>query len=321
MFVLGLQGSPRKDGNTATLLTSFLAETERLGARTHNLPVAEKKITPCRGCRTCEREGFCPLKDDMEEIYPLLWRADLIVMATPVFFYGPPAQMKALIDRSQALWSRRYVFNLTDPGRRWRQGFLLSLGAPKGEKLFDGLTLIAKYFFDAVGASLVGSLTYRQIEEPGDIAKHQTALTETKEKAVELIQPFLKRKKILFLCRENACRSQMASAFARYYAGDRVEAESAGSQPAQEINASMVEAMKEKGIDMAFLRTSSIDKILSYMKPDMIVTMGCEDECPFIPGVPIQGWNLPDPSGKPISLMREVRDEIEKRVKKLIGDS
>jgi len=72
---------------------------------------------------------------------------------------------------------------------------------------------------------------------------------------------------------------------------------------------------------MAFLRTSSIDKILSYMKPDMIVTMGCEDECPFIPGVPIQGWNLPDPSGKPISLMREVRDEIEKRVKKLIGDS
>ncbi|MDI6776011.1 MAG: NAD(P)H-dependent oxidoreductase [Syntrophales bacterium] len=321
MFVLGLHGSPRKNGNTAHLLASFLAETEKLGARIHSLPVAEKKITPCQGCRICEREGFCLLKDDMEEIYPLLWRADIIVMATPVFFYGPPAQMKALIDRSQALWSRRYVYNLTDPGRRWRQGFLLSLGATRGGKLFDGVTLTAKYFFDAVGASFVGSLTYRQIEEPGDIAKHPTALSEVKEMAGGLIQPFLKRKKILFLCRENACRSQMASAFARYYAGDRMEVEGAGSQPAKEINVSMVETMKEKGIDMAFRRTTSIDEVLSYMKPDLIVTMGCKDECPSIPGVPIQDWDLPDPSDKPISFMREVRDEIEKGVEKLISST
>jgi multimeric flavodoxin WrbA/protein-tyrosine-phosphatase len=320
MFVLGLQGSPRINGNTDILLTSFLAEAERLGARTQNLPVAEKNIMPCIGCRTCEREGFCPLKDDMQEIYPLLWRADLVVMATPVFFYGPPAQMKALIDRSQALWSRRYVFNLTDPGRRWRQGFLLSLGATKGGKLFDGLTITTKYFFDAVGAGFAGSLTYRQIEEPGDIAKHPTALTEAREKAGELLQPFLKRKKILFLCRENAGRSQMASAFARYSAGDRIEAESAGSQPAGEINPLMVKVMEEKGIDMAFLRTNSLDEVLSYMKPDLIVTVGCGDNCPSVPGVPIQDWNLPDPSGKPVTFMREVRDEIEKGVEKLIGD-
>jgi len=320
MLVLGLQGSPRRNGNTDTLLTSFLAEAERLGARIHNLPVAEKKITPCKECKTCEREGFCVISDDMQEIYSLLWRADIIVMATPVFFYGPPAQMKALIDRSQALWSRRYVYNLTDPGRRWRQGFLLSLGATRGEKLFDGVTLTAKYFFDAIGASFVGSLTYRRIEEPGDIGKHPTALTEVKERAGGLIQPFLKRKKILFLCRENACRSQMASAFTQYYAGERVEAESAGSQPVREINVSMAEVMKEKGIDMAFRRTSSIDEVLSYIKPDLIVTMGCGDKCPYIPGVPIQDWDLPDPSDKPISFMREVRDEIEERVEKLIGN-
>ena len=159
----------------------------------------------------------------MQEIYPLLWQADTVVMATPVFFYGPPAQMKALIDRCQTLWSRRYVYHLTDPGRRWRQGFLLSLGATRGKKLFDGVALTAKYFFDAIGAGFVGSLTYRQIEEPGDIVKHPTALTEVRERAGVLMQPLLKRKKILFLCRENACRSQMASAFARYHAGNRSE--------------------------------------------------------------------------------------------------
>ena len=79
--------------------------------------------------------------------------------------------------------------------------------------------------------------------------------------------------------------------------------------------------MKEKGIDMAFRRTSSIDEVLSYMKPDLIVTMGCGDKCPSVPGVPVREWNLPDPSGKLITFIREVRDEIEKRVEKLIAGS
>ena len=320
MFVLGLQGSPRKNGNTSILLASFLAEAERLGAQTYNLAVADKRVTPCQECGACEREGFCSINDNMQEIYPLLWQADFIVMATPVFFYGSPAQLKALIDRSQTLWSRRYIHKLTDPGRKWRHGFLLDLGATKGKNLFKGVTLTAKYFFDAVGASFDGSLTYRQIEGPGDIAKHPTALTDVKEKTIKLIAPFLNRKKILFICRENACRSQMASAFARYYAGDRIEAESAGSQPASEINMLMVEVMKEKGIDMAFRRTKSIEEVSGYMKPDSIISMGCGEECPYIHGVPMQDWNLPDPSDKPINFMREVRDEIVKRVEKLIGD-
>ncbi|RJP56273.1 MAG: flavin reductase [Deltaproteobacteria bacterium] len=319
MFILGLQGSPRKNGNTSILLASFLTEAERLGARTYNLEVTSKRITPCQECGTCEREGFCSISDDMEEIYPLLWKADIIVMVTPVFFYGAPAQLKALIDRSQTLWARRYIHKLTDPGRKWRHGFLLALGATRGKNLFEGIILTAKYFFDAVGAGFDGSLTYRQIERPGDIAKHPTALTEVKEKTRLLIEPLLNKKKILFVCRENACRSQMASAFAQYYAGDRIEAESAGSQPASGINMPMVEVMKEKGIDMAFRRTKSIEDVLDYMKPDSIISMGCGEECPYIPGVPIHDWNLHDPSDKPINFMREVRDEIEERVKTLVS--
>lgn len=315
MFVLGLQGSPRIKGNTSILLLSFLAEAERLGAGTQYLNVAKKNISPCQECGVCEKKGFCPIDDDMQEIYPLLRQADIIVMATPIFFYGPTAQMKALIDRSQALWARKYVHRLTDPGRKWRRGFLLALGATKGKNLFEGVNLTAKYFFDAVGASFDGSLTYKQIEGSGDIKKHPTAITDAKEKARALVTPFLDRKKVLFVCKENACRSQMASASAQYHAGNRIEAGSCGSAPAQEINPLMEEVMREKGIDMAFRRPKSIEDAANLGKPDLIISMGCEDACPLFSGVPNEEWDLEDPAGKPISLMREIRDDIEERVK------
>jgi protein-tyrosine-phosphatase len=255
----------------------------------------------------------------MQEIYPLLRQADIIVMATPIFFYGPTAQMKALIDRSQALWARKYAHRLTDPGRKWRRGFLLALGATKGKNLFEGVNLTAKYFFDAVGASFEGSIAYKQIEGSGDIKKHPTALSDAKEKARALVAPFLKRKKLLFVCTENACRSQMASAFARFHAGDKIEAKSAGSAPANEVNPIMEGVMREKGIDIAYRKPKSIEGISRFGKPDLIISMGCEDACPFFPGVPNKEWNLEDPAGKPISFMRKTRDEIENRVNDLIS--
>jgi len=319
MFVLGLQGSPRIKGNTSLLLSAFLAEAEKLGARIHQVHVARQNISPCLECGTCEEDGFCPVDDDMQRIYPLLWQADVIVMATPVFFYGPTAQMKALIDRSQALWARRYVHKLVDPGRKWRRGFLLSLGATRGKNLFDGVKLTAKYFFDAVGATFEGSLTYRQIEAERDVARHATALNDAKEKARTLVTPLLNRKKVLFACTENACRSQMASAFAQYLAGDRIEAESAGSSPAEEVNPLMEEVMAEKGIDMAFRKPKSLEEAGRRLgTPDLIITMGCEEACPLFPGVSSQEWGLPDPSGESIAFMREVRDDIEERVSRYI---
>jgi multimeric flavodoxin WrbA/protein-tyrosine-phosphatase len=319
MFVLGLQGSPRIKGNTSLLLSAFLAEAQRLGARTHQVHVARQNISPCLECGTCEKDGFCAVDDDMQRIYPLLWQADIIVMATPVFFYGPTAQMKALIDRSQALWGRRYVHKLVDPGRKWRRGFLLSLGATRGKNLFDGVKLTARYFFDAVGATFEGSLTYRQIQAEGDLARHPTALSDAKEQARTLVTPLFKRKKVLFACTENACRSQMAGAFAQSLAGDRIEAESAGSSPAEEVNPVMEEVMAEKGIDMAFRRPKSLEEAGRRLgTPDLIITMGCEEACPLFPGVLSQEWELPDPSGKSIDFMRQVRDDIEERVNRYI---
>jgi multimeric flavodoxin WrbA/protein-tyrosine-phosphatase len=321
MLVLGFQGSPRKKGNTSFLLKNFMQAIEKLGAQTRIIEVTQKNIIPCREYVVCERKGYCPIDDDVKtEIYPLIRQAEVVVLATPIFFFNMSAQLKALVDRCQLFWARKYKLKLTDPAKKTKRGFLLAVGASKGKSLFEGLQLTAKYFFDAIDAGFEGSLTYREIEGPKDMAKHPKVLTDIEKAAADLIGPLLNRKKILFACRENACRSQMAGAFAQYLAGDKFEVINGGSEPADQVNPDMVKAMHEKGIDMAYRVPQSIESAISETTPDFIVTMGCGEECPFVPGAKMLDWDLPDPAGKPPEFMRQVRDEIENNVKNLIKE-
>ena len=319
MFILGIQGSPRKKGNTNYFLQKFMDEVEKYDTQTALIEVTKKNIVPCLGCGYCEKKGYCITQDDdmAGEIYGLLRKADAVVIASPIYFYNVTSQVKALIDRSQALWARKYKLNLTDPARNYRQGFLLAQGATRGKNLFVGVDLTAKYFFDAIGAKFNGSLTYRRIENPGDMEKHPTLHVDIKKSVKELVSPFMERKKVFFACRENACRSQMAAAFGQSIAGDKMEVMCGGSEPADKIFQLMVDAMAEKGIDMAFKTPASMESAITAQQPEVIVTMGCREECPFVPGAQRLDWNLPDPAGKPIEFMRDVRDEIEKRVKEL----
>jgi protein-tyrosine-phosphatase len=269
----------------------------------------------------CERKGYCPIDDDVKtEIYPLIRQAEVVVLATPIFFFNMTAQLKAIVDRCQLFWARKYKLKLSDPAKKTKRGFLLSVGASKGKSLFEGLQLTARYFFDAIDASFEGSLTYREIEGPKDMAKHPEVLADIEKAAACLIGPLLDRKKILFACRENACRSQMAGAFAQYLAGDKFEVITGGSQPADQVNPDMIKAMHEKGIDMAYRVPQSIESAISDTAPNFIVTMGCGEECPFVPGAQMLDWDLPDPAGKPPDFMRQVRDKIENNVRNLIKE-
>jgi arsenate reductase len=135
-----------------------------------------------------------------------------------------------------------------------------------------------------------------------------------------ILAPFHSRKKVLFVCRENACRSQMASALTQFMAGDKLEVFSGGSKPAEKVHPDMVTVMHEKGIDMGFRVPKTIDEVLRSETPEVIITMGCAEECPLVPGARKIDWDLPDPAGKPLEFMRDIRDEIENRVQKLIGE-
>jgi arsenate reductase (thioredoxin) len=315
MFAVGLQGSPRKKGNSDLLLTAVMQALESCGVRTRTIHVTKQKIEPCKELTVCEKKGICPIDDDMErEIYALLRQADIIIAASPVFFYNVSAQLKALIDRCQALWARKYMLKLNDPGHRIRKGYLLAVGASSGKQLFDGFHLTAKYFYDAVAARYTGSLTFRGVEGRGDILKHPDMESEISRAVSELMEGFANRRKVLFACRENACRSQMAAAFARLHGGDKLDVQSAGSQPADTVNPLMVEVMHEKSIDMAYGTTQLLDEAIALDPPEDIVTMGCGEHCPVVPGAKTQDWDLPDPAGRPIEFMREVRDRIEKQV-------
>ena len=253
MLALGLQGSPRKKGNCDVLLTRFMAALQQRGATIRVIDVPREDIQPCKELTVCEKKGFCPIDDIMgREIYGLLRQADIIVAASPIFFYNVTAQLKALIDRCQTLWARKYMLKLKDPGHAVRKGFLLGVGATRGKQLFDGMHLTAKYFFDAVAAAYTGSLTYRGVEGRGDILRQERLDEDIAQAADQLTAGLTGRRKVLFACRENACRSQMAAAFARFYAGDRLDVNSGGSSPARQINPMMIEAMQEQGIDMAF---------------------------------------------------------------------
>ncbi|MCW2785044.1 MAG: heat-shock protein HtpX [Marmoricola sp.] len=126
------------------------------------------------------------------------------------------------------------------------------------------------------------------------------------------------RPTVLFVCVHNAGRSQMAAGYLTHLAGDRIEVLSAGSQPAHQVNQVAVAAMAEEGIDIAneapkFLTTDAVQE------SDVVITMGCGDECPFFPGKRYEDWMLDDPAGQGIEAVRPIRDEIKRRVQGLIA--
>lgn len=319
MLMLGLQGSPRKKGNTNFLLSAFLQAAERRGAVTRTIQVVERNILPCKEYVVCEKKGYCPIDDDMaSEIYGLLRQAEVVALATPIFFYNMTSQLKALVDRCQTFWARKYRLKLSDPLKATRRGYLLSVGATKGKNLFEGLQLTAKYFFDAIDARYEGNLVYRGIEGSKDLAGHPTVREEVEQAVEALMAPYAARKKVLFLGRRNDGRSQMAGAFAQHLAGDRLDVATGGSRPAEKLNPDMVSAMAEKKIDLAFRTPQGIEAALANGRPDAIVTMGGGEDCPVVPGALHREWDVPDPTGQPMETMRRVRDEIESRVKQLI---
>ncbi len=171
MKALGIYGSPRKGGNSDLLLEEVLKGAQSQGAEISTIRPFKMDIQACSECGGCDKTGICIIKDDMQALYPQLEEADIIFMATPMFFYGMPSTLKALIDRCQALWNKRM---LTKPPEKRKSydsgsGYMVAIGATKGANLFEGAHLVAKYFFDALDMSYEGSVCVKKVEGKGDI--------------------------------------------------------------------------------------------------------------------------------------------------------
>jgi len=172
--VLGIYGSPRKGGNTDLILDKILEGSRAAGAETDSIYVRRLKIDGCLECGSCDETGECVIQDDMQTVYPLLQAADIIFLASPNFFYNVTAQVKLLIDRSQAMWSKRLLEKTPEQRRTYDsgKGYLICIGATKGKNLFVGVELTVKYFFDALDMTYEGGLLIDRVEAKGEILEH-----------------------------------------------------------------------------------------------------------------------------------------------------
>jgi len=154
MRLLAIMASPRENGNSARLLRAFLEGFSSADSETRIFSIPFLDVAPCRECLSCSQTGSCVIEDDLRKFELYSDWSDALVVSSPIFFYGLPAQFKALIDRSQAAWYRRQ--DQGEVAGSPRPAWALLSGATKGRKLFDGALLTLSYFLRVHGFSLVG---------------------------------------------------------------------------------------------------------------------------------------------------------------------
>jgi multimeric flavodoxin WrbA len=177
MKVVGISGSPRRGGNTETLLREVLRGAEEAGAETRLFILSRMNISPCRHCDGCLAEGECVVKDDMWLIYPEIESLDALVLASPIHFYGVTAQAKAMIDRCQAFWARKYVLKRRIAAEK-RKGVFISTGGTRFPDVFDHAKAVVKNFFLTIDVEYWAELLFSGVDRRNEIKEHPTALKD-----------------------------------------------------------------------------------------------------------------------------------------------
>ena len=188
--LVGIFGSPRRDGNSDILLNSAIKGAESSGAGVEKIIIRDLKIAPCNSCGGCWEKGDCVINDDMQKIYPKLVDADGIIVASPIYFMGVSAQLKAFIDRCQAFWARKYVLHMPiREGGRVAKGFFIATAArDTGEGLFTGAVKTIKAFFHVLDTQYVGDILCAGLEEKGDAGKKQELLQQAFDAGKQLVK-------------------------------------------------------------------------------------------------------------------------------------
>jgi len=178
--IIAIYGSPRRNGNSATLLKQAVAGARQEGAHVEEVFLRDFKISPCLEIYNCIKTGECAIRDDFPEILAKLEASKGIMLASPIFFYTVSAHTKIFMDRCQSLWVRKYWIEKQIFGKtpETRKGLFISVGATEGKKLFDGAILTVKYFFDVLNAGLWKTVLCRGVDRKGEIEKREDYLKE-----------------------------------------------------------------------------------------------------------------------------------------------
>lgn len=170
--ILALYFSPRKLSNSGTLLDCALDTASVRGIEIRKINVRDYNILPCDSCDKCLSGAPCPIADDMGVIYDALEKSGAIIISTPIYFYGVPAKAKAMIDRCQTFWARKYLH--ASPLPLGRHAAVIAVGGSAGEKVAEGVRLTLKYFLDALSIEMPDMLVIRNASRvPGELPESE----------------------------------------------------------------------------------------------------------------------------------------------------
>jgi multimeric flavodoxin WrbA len=178
--IVAIYGSPRRVGNTATLLKQAVAGAQEAGARVEEIVLRDLKLSPCLEIYSCKQDGECRIHDDFQKVRELVLSSGGLMLASPIFYYAVSAHTKILMDRFHSLWVKKHWVprgRELSPADR-RKGLFISAGATRGKRLFEGTLLSMRYFFDTLDMDLWKSLLYRGLEHEGDAQEHPDYLDE-----------------------------------------------------------------------------------------------------------------------------------------------
>ena len=172
--LVAIYGSPRRNGNTDTLLDAATKGAQDAGAAVQRVYLRDMSFVPCQNCGYCGRTGVCRFKDDMVAVYEALEQSDIILLAAPIYFCSLCAQAKAMVDRCQPYWSRKYVLKTGPPARFARGGFICC-GGFKDDRFLACTEQIVKTWYYIMGVSYEGPCFVPGLDAAGDAAKHPAA--------------------------------------------------------------------------------------------------------------------------------------------------
>lgn len=189
MRILALAGSPHRPSNSEALMQAAIdAASETGGVEVQAFNVARMAISPCRACGGCDETGLCVVRDDMQQIYPLLRRADRLIVASPIFFGSVSAWMKAVFDRCQACWAERYlVKQFVEPRPPGRRGLFLSTCGTRIPTMFDGALAVIRPVFHVLDIALEPTVLVNGIDTLGDVWSRPETLEQARESGRRLV--------------------------------------------------------------------------------------------------------------------------------------
>jgi len=188
--IVAVYGSPRRKGNTARLLKKAVSGANDAGARVEEIVLRDLKMSPCLEIYGCNQAGECRLKDDFQTARDQILSSQGLMLASPVFFYTVSAHTKILMDRFQSVWVKKHWIEQTSRDHKTtnRKGLFIAAGATRGKKLFDGMLLSLRYFFEVIDMELWKALLYRGLDFEDDVLKYPHYLDEAYQAGKEFAE-------------------------------------------------------------------------------------------------------------------------------------